>query len=118
MFDERDNVEFEIGEGVRANVVEGIETALTRFKKEETSRLHLKSSRAFGSKGNEAFAVAPNTDVIYEVELKSFEKAKESWQLNGAEKLEQSELLKNKGTELFKVINWRDFNYKLMFKLI
>ena len=97
------NVEFEIGEGVgAANVCEGIETALTRFKKEETSRLHLKSTRAFGSKGNETLAVAPNTDVIYEVELKSFEKAKENWQLNGTEKLEQSELLKNKGTELFK----------------
>lgn len=103
VFDERDNVEFEIGEGSRVQIVEGVEQALTRFKKGENSRLFIKSTHAFGAKGNEQFGVAPHTDVVYEVELKSFEKAKESWQLNGKEKLEQSELLKNKGTELFKV---------------
>lgn len=104
MFDERDNVEFEIGDGSRANVVPGIEHALTRFHSEETSRLYLKPNMAFGSKGSDELGVPANADVVYEVELKSFEKAKESWQLNGREKLEQSELLKNKGTELFKVV--------------
>lgn len=103
VFDERQNFEFEIGEGSRANIVEGIEHALIKFNKDEISRVYLKSNRAFGAKGNEQFGVEPHADVVYEVELKSFEKAKESWQLNGKEKLEQSELLKNKGTELFKV---------------
>lgn len=104
VFDERDNVEFEIGEGSRVNVVEGVEQGLLRMHKEESSRVYLKSSKAFGSHGNAEFGIGPNTDdIVYEIELKSFEKAKESWQMNGKEKLEQSELLKNKGTELFKV---------------
>lgn len=104
IFDERDNLEFELGEGNRVSLVEGVEQALLKFKKDEKSRLQLKSNKAFGVKGNAQFAIDPNTDLTYEIELKSFEKAKESWQLNSSEKLEQSELLKNKGTELFKVL--------------
>ncbi|CAF0704130.1 unnamed protein product [Brachionus calyciflorus] len=102
VFDQRENVEFEIGEGSSLNIIPGIEQALTKFKKEEHSRLLIKSNQAWGSKANQEFGLSENSDVVYEVELKSFEKAKESWQLNGKEKIEQSELLKNKGTDLFK----------------
>ncbi len=35
-----------------------------------------------------------------------FEKVKEGWQLNGKEKLEQSEIFKNKGGDLFKEANF------------
>merc|ERR1712156_681219 len=38
----------------------------------------------------------------YDINLKSFERAKESWQMDGEEKLEQSLLFKEKGTEFFK----------------
>ena len=86
------------------NIIEGVEYALTKFKKEEHSLLYINSKRAWGAAGCPAFNVAENEDVVYEVELKEFEKAKEAWQLNWSEKLKQSELLKNKGTELFKVI--------------
>jgi FK506-binding protein 4/5 len=75
---------------------------LTKFKKEEISRLQIKSNKAWGSNGNKLFNIPENADVTYEIELKEFEKTKESWQLNGKEKLEQSELLKNKGSDLFK----------------
>lgn len=102
VFDERE-VEFEIGEGARHNIIEGVEKALLKFKKEERSLLTIKSSKAWGAKGCEQFKIPPHTNVTYEVELKRFEKAKESWQLNGKEKLEQSEIMKNKGNELFKV---------------
>ena len=33
VFDERENVEFELGEGSRVNVIEGIQSALLKFKK-------------------------------------------------------------------------------------
>ncbi len=65
--------------------------------------MNIKASRAWGERGCELFKVLPNTDITYEVTLKEFEKAKEAWQLNWQEKLEQSELFKNKGTDLFKV---------------
>jgi hypothetical protein len=32
VFDEREGVEFELGEGDRVNIIEGIETALYKFK--------------------------------------------------------------------------------------
>lgn len=106
VFDDRQDVEFEIGEGENVNVIRGIEHALTKFKKGEHSRLHIKSNHAWGKTGNDTFGIAPESDVIYEVELKSFEKAKEGWQLNGKEKLEQCEILKNKGTEAFKAAKY------------
>ena len=41
--------------------------------------------------------------LTYEVYLKSFERAKESWQLDGEQKVEQARILKDKGTIFFKV---------------
>lgn len=102
VFDERKNLEFELGEGASCNILESIEYALTKLKKEEICRLQIKSNKAWGTNGNKLFNIPENADVTYEIELKEFEKAKESWQLNGKEKLEQSELLKNKGSDLFK----------------
>jgi FK506-binding protein 4/5 len=104
VFDGRQNLEFEIGEvNAELYICEGLEQSLLKFKKGEHSRLHIKANLAWGLTGCQHFNVEPNTDVIYEVELTSFEKCKESWQLNGGEKLEQGELLKNRGTEHFKV---------------
>lgn len=101
-FDDREDLEFEIGDSSDKNIIEGLESALTKMKKEEHSMIYIKSSRAWGTEGNELFKIPANTDVIYEVTMKEFEKAKEAWQLNWEEKLKQSELVKNKGTELFK----------------
>lgn len=105
VFDERENVQVELGEGAVVKVCEAIEHALQRFKKEEHSRLYLKSTHIKDVKT--LFGLSDVTEIIYEVELKSFEKAKESWQLNGQEKLQQSELLKNKGTQYFKEGNYK-----------
>jgi FK506-binding protein 4/5 len=71
--------------------------------KDEHSIVYLKSRRAWGAEGNKNFNIPPNTDVAFEVTLKSFEKAKEAYQLNSSEKLEQSELMKNRGNELLVV---------------
>lgn len=101
-FDDREKLEFEIGDTSGKNIIEGLEHALTKMKKEEHCNLFIKSSKAWGAEGNELFKIPPNTDVIYEVTLIEFEKAKESWQLNWEDKLKQSELFKNKGTDLFK----------------
>lgn len=43
------------------------------------------------------------SNLIYEIHLKSFERAKESWQLDGEQKVEQAKVLKDKGTIFFKV---------------
>lgn len=101
IFDERD-VKFEIGDGDAADIVEGLEIALQKFKKGEKSRIILTPEFAFGSKGSAALNIPPNSTVEYEVTLKSFEKEKETWNMTSEEKLEQSEIVKNKGTNYFR----------------
>lgn len=100
VFDERENVEFEIGDGARLNVIDGVEQAITKMKKDEISVFNIRSSRAWGSEGNKQFDIPANSDLQYEITLKSFERAKDPWQLNSDEKIAQSELMKNKGNEL------------------
>lgn len=100
VFDERDGVEFEIGDGARLNICEGVEQALTKMKKDELAVISIKSRRAWGSEGSKKFDVPANADVTYEILLKSFERSKDPWQLNSEEKLTESELMKNKGNEL------------------
>jgi FK506-binding protein 4/5 len=66
--------------------------------------LSIKSRYVWGGQGFKKFNLEPNTDVTYEVTLKSFEKVKEGWQFNSLEKLNQCELWKNKGNSLLGVI--------------
>ncbi|GJQ77441.1 FKBP59 [Trypoxylus dichotomus] len=101
IFDERE-VSFSLGEGSDINIIEGVEKALEKFKKGETSRLTIKPKYAFGNDGNEEFDIPPNATIQYTVTLKSFEKAKESWSLDSEEKVQQGKLFKEKGTNYFK----------------
>ena len=73
VFDERE-VSFALGEGEDANVVEGVEKSLEKFKSGETSRLVMKPKYAFGTKGNKEFGIPADATVEYTVTLKSFEK--------------------------------------------
>ncbi|KRT84338.1 hypothetical protein AMK59_1342, partial [Oryctes borbonicus] len=88
IFDERE-VSFSLGEGSDINIIEGVERALEKFKKGETSRLTIKPKYAFGINGYAEFGIPPNATVQYTVTLKSFEKAKESWSLDSEEKVQQ-----------------------------
>ncbi|KAK2715320.1 peptidyl-prolyl cis-trans isomerase FKBP4-like isoform X2 [Artemia franciscana] len=100
-FDDR-SVQFNIGEGSEQDIPDGIEVALEKFKKGEKSLVKLSPAYGFGSKPMEKFNLPPNADLEYEVELKSFEKAKESWEFDVEEKIEQAKIFKDKGTQYFK----------------
>uniref|UniRef100_T1JDQ0 peptidylprolyl isomerase n=1 Tax=Strigamia maritima TaxID=126957 RepID=T1JDQ0_STRMM len=106
VFEDRD-VTFAIGEGLENGVVDGIEKALEKFKKGETSRLLLKSNYAFGNEGKPEFNIPSNADIEYDVTLNSFEKAKENWEMDNDEKLEQANICKTKGTNYFKAGNFK-----------
>ncbi|GFY45705.1 peptidyl-prolyl cis-trans isomerase FKBP4 [Trichonephila inaurata madagascariensis] len=99
-FEERD-VKFELGDGCDVGIVDGLEIALKKFKKGEKSMITLSPKYAFGSDGNAEFNIPPNATVEYEVTLKSFEKEKETWNMSYEEKLEESEIIKTKGTNYF-----------------
>jgi len=73
IFEERD-VKYELGEGSEAGIVEGLDIALQKFKKGETSKIILSPKYAFGEKGNPDLKIPPNVKVEYEVTLKTFEK--------------------------------------------
>ncbi|KAI4545946.1 hypothetical protein MG293_002501 [Ovis ammon polii] len=101
MFDQRE-LRFEIGEGESMDLPCGLEKAIQRMEKGEHSIVYLKPSYAFGSTGKEKFQIPPNAELKYEIHLKSFEKAKESWEMSSEEKLEQSTIVKERGTVYFK----------------
>lgn len=111
IFEERD-VEFTIGEGEEFGVVSGVEIALEKFKKVETSKLILKPQFAFGPEGNPDLGVPANATVDYTVTLKEFERELDSWKLAEEERMEQAKLFKEKGTSYFK-----DSKFKLALKM-
>ena len=72
VFEDRD-VKFILGEGSEVRLVEGIEIALGRMNQGEKARIKVKAVYAYGSKGNSELNILPNTDLVYEVELKNIE---------------------------------------------
>ncbi|XP_066956604.1 LOW QUALITY PROTEIN: peptidyl-prolyl cis-trans isomerase FKBP4-like [Macrobrachium rosenbergii] len=106
VFDERE-VKFPLGEGTEHNIPEGLERAIERFKKGEKSSIRLAPKYAFGSAGNPSLNVPPGASLEYEVELRSFEKAKESWEMDQEEKIDQAKVCKDRGTLFFKQDKFR-----------
>lgn len=101
VFDDRD-VTFELGDCESFDIPHGIETVVKQMERGEESLVLLKSKYGFRSEGNAKLGIPPNADLQYEVTLKSFEKAKESWEMSTEEKLEQGSIVKEKGTQYFK----------------
>lgn len=101
VFEDRD-VNFVVGEASEVGIVDGVEQAIKKFKKGEKSLLKVTAKYAYGANGCADHNIPANADLEYEVELKKFEKAKEPWEMDPPEKLEQSEISKNKGTDYFK----------------
>ncbi|XP_061438542.1 peptidyl-prolyl cis-trans isomerase FKBP4 isoform X2 [Rhineura floridana] len=101
LFDKRE-LRFEVGEGENYDLPPGLDKALQKMEKLEESVVYLKPSYGFGSAGKQKFQVPPDAELQYEIKLKSFEKAKESWEMNTNEKLEQGSIAKEKGTQYFK----------------
>ncbi|NXD65639.1 FKBP5 isomerase, partial [Eolophus roseicapillus] len=80
----------------------------------------------FGEAGKPKYGIQANAELVYEVTLKSFEKAKESWEMDTKEKLEQAAVVKEKGTMYFKegkylqaviqygkIVSWLEMEYGL-----
>ncbi|XP_053562781.1 peptidyl-prolyl cis-trans isomerase FKBP5 [Bombina bombina] len=125
VFDSRD-VAFIVGEGEDYNIPIGIDKALEKMQRGECSLLHLSPRYAFGEEGKACFNIGPNTHLTYEVTLINFEKAKESWEMDTREKLQQAAVVKEKGTSYFKsgkylqaviqygkIVSWLEVEYGL-----
>ncbi|KAK6487853.1 peptidyl-prolyl cis-trans isomerase FKBP4-like [Huso huso] len=106
VFDRRE-LTFEVGDGVDLGIPKGIEKALQSMEKGEESIIKLSPSYGFGSEGSSQFNIPPGAELSYKVKLITFEKAKESWEMNTEEKLEQGPIVKEKGTQYFKEGKYR-----------
>ena len=100
----RENVSFIVGEGQDHDIPKGLEKALEKMKRNEKAYITIYPKYNFGARGCEKFNIPANdaTTLFYDVHLKAFERAKESWQMDGDQKLEQAKLYKDKGTLFFK----------------
>lgn len=111
VFDQREDITFVLGEGADLNIPIGIELALEKIKMKEMVHLTLLSSYGFGRAGWPLFGIPGTVEggtgnkLTYEIYLKSFERAKESWELDGEQKVEQARILKDKGNIFFK--DWK-----------
>ncbi|KAM1270499.1 hypothetical protein ACFX13_032400 [Malus domestica] len=85
-------------------VIEGLDRAVRNMKKGEVALVTIQPEYAFGStESAQDLAVVPaNSTVHYEVELVSFVKDKESWDMNTQEKIESAGKKKEEGNALFK----------------
>ncbi|KAG0453654.1 hypothetical protein HPP92_024958 [Vanilla planifolia] len=86
-------------------VIDGLERAILAMKKGEVALVTIPPEHAFGSTQSkqDLAVVPPNSVVYYEVELVSFVKEKESWDMNNTEKIEAAAKKKEEGNALFKL---------------
>lgn len=93
--------EFMAGE---EQVVDGLDRAVMTMKKGEVALVSVAAEYGYQKEIKTDLAVVPpKSNLIYEVELVSFVKEKESWDMNTAEKIEASGKKKEEGNALFKV---------------
>lgn len=85
-------------------VIDGLDRAVMAMKKGEVALLTIPPECAFGSSGSqqELAMVPPNSTLYYEIELVSFVKEKESWDMNTEEKIEAAGKKKEEGNACFK----------------
>ncbi|KAH6765817.1 rotamase FKBP 1 [Perilla frutescens var. hirtella] len=99
--DKNDLFEFKTDE---EQVINGLDKAVITMKKGEVALVTISPDYAFGSSESqqELGKVPPNSTVFYEVELVSFDKERESWDMNNEEKIEAAGKKKEEGNMLFK----------------
>ncbi|KAK9146087.1 hypothetical protein Sjap_005990 [Stephania japonica] len=86
-------------------VIDGLDRAVMTMKKGEVALVIVAPEHGFGSSESkqELAVVPPNSTLYYEIEMVSFEKDKESWDMNTEEKIEAAGKKKEEGNALFKV---------------
>lgn len=101
VFDERE-LKFEIGDGESLGFPVAVEKAIMAMEQGEEALISVKPKYGFGNEGNAKYNIPGGATLQYKIKLTAFEKAKESWEMNTVEKLEQSSIVKEKGTQYFK----------------
>lgn len=86
-------------------VIAGLDKAVETMKTGEIALITIEPEYGFGNIETlrDLAVIPPNSTLIYEVEMVSFTKEKESWDMDTTEKIEASKQKKEQGNSLFKV---------------
>lgn len=101
VFDERE-MKFDIGDGEGLGLPTGVEKAIMAMEQGEESLFTIKPKYGFGKAGHAGYKIPGDAMLEYRIQLTTFEKAKEAWEMSTLEKLEQGAIVKEKGTQYFK----------------
>merc|ERR1712130_791991 len=77
---------------------EGLVKALCSMNKGEKATFKVRSEYAYGEKGDEKLGIAPNTNLVYNIDLISFKNEKATWEMDVKEKL--AAMVKKKAKEI------------------
>lgn len=88
-----------------ADVPDVIDTCIRKMKDKEQAEFEVAASVAYGSEGNAELGVEADQALVVEVDVASIEFAKESWDLEGAQKLETAEARRIMGNDWFKKVH-------------
>lgn len=84
-------------------MIPAIDVTLKQMKRGGVSRINVEPKYGFGAAGCAELNIPPDAVLEYTITLEEFEKAKESWEMTDQERIEQSELKKESGTNMLKV---------------
>lgn len=89
-------------------VIDGLDRAVLTMKKGEVALITIGPEYGFGSSESkqDLAVVPPNSTVVYEAQLVSFVKEKESWDMKNEEKVEAAIRKKEEGNVLFKAAKY------------
>ncbi|KAL4420120.1 hypothetical protein ABPG77_000291 [Micractinium sp. CCAP 211/92] len=98
---EEEPLQFTTDEG---QVIEGLDLAVMKMKEGERALVTIAPQYAWGEQGSQQplASVPAGATVVYDITLKSFVKAKDSWEMDTAEKLAAAATQKDKGNAAFK----------------
>ena len=101
IFDER-TVTFTVGEAAEKDVIDGIDIAVTKMRKQEKCRLFVRPEYSFGSGGKPEVGVPEDCQqVVYDIRLIDFTEEKEPFELMDSEKILKIGALKEKANQYF-----------------
>jgi len=80
----------------------GLEESLKNMYKNEQAVFTIHPDYGFGKKGNETLGIPPDATLILEIDLLSFDKYKETWDMNVEEKIAYMSKCKEQGNRFFK----------------
>merc|ERR1712083_284339 len=76
---------------------DGLNKALQSMNKGEKATFKVRSDYGYGATGNKDLGIEPNADLVYNIDLISFENEKSSWDMDTKEKIESMIKKKKEG---------------------